>query len=132
MGNASGHPVRLSMMVKMFLFPVGWGALPFNRLLDMHLQDGSVLCICTKASNLSNVSGFGIVVDSWESLGEISGCGIEVALGKVCCVQLLVLKVGPSVGEAVNMFTDVDIEVGFTNHERQSAALFWLQKSIQK
>ena len=31
---------------------------------------------------------------------------------------------GPSVGEAVSMLTDVDVEVGFTNQERQSAALF--------
>ena len=27
-------------------------------------------------------------------------------------------------GEAVNMLTDVDVEVGFTDLERQSAALF--------
>ena len=44
------------------------GALPFNRHLDMCLQNGSVLCICSKASNLFAVSGFGVVVDSWEIL----------------------------------------------------------------
>ena len=65
----------------------------------MHLQNGYVLCICSKASNLSNVSGFGVVVDSWEILGEISGCGVEVALEEVCCVWLLVLQAGLSVGE---------------------------------
>ena len=52
----------------------------------MHLQNGSVLCICSKVSTLSAVSGFGVVVDSWEIWGEISGCGVEVALGEVCCV----------------------------------------------
>ena len=34
------------------------------------------------------------------------------------------LKAGPSVEEAVSMLTDVDVEMGFTNLERQSAALF--------
>ena len=81
----------------------------------MHLQNGSALCICSKASNLSVVSGFGVVVDSWEILGDILGCGVQVALGEVCCLQLLVLKVGPSLGEAVSMLTDVDVKVGFTN-----------------
>ena len=90
----------------------------------MHFQNGSVLCICSKASNLSNGSGFGVVVDSWEILGEIFGCGVEVTLGEVCCVQLLVLKAGLSAGEAVSMLTDVEVKVGFTNQERQSAALF--------
>ena len=52
----------------------------------MHLQNGSVLCICSKASCLSTVSGFGVVVDSWEIFGEILGSGVEVALGEVCCV----------------------------------------------
>ena len=90
----------------------------------MCFPNGPVLCICSKACNLSAVSGCGVVADSWEILGEILGCGVEVALGEVCCVQLLVLKVGLSAGEAVGMLTDVDVEVGFTNWERQSAALF--------
>ena len=90
----------------------------------MHLQNGSVLCICSKESNLSTVSGFGVVVDSWEIRGEISGCGVEVALEEVCCVQLLVLKAGLSAEEAVSMLTDVDVKIDFTNLGRQSAALF--------
>ena len=49
------------------------GALPFNSHLDMHLQNGSVLCICSNASNLSAVSGFGVGVVAWEILGEVSG-----------------------------------------------------------
>ena len=70
------------------------------------------------------MSGFWVVVDFWEIWGEVSGCGAEVALEKVCCVQVLVLKAGFSVEEAVSMLTDVDVEMGFTNLERQSAALF--------
>ena len=34
------------------------------------------------------------------------------------------LKAGPSVEEAVSMWTGADDEVGFTNLERQSTALF--------
>ena len=73
------------------------GALPFNRHLDMCLQNGSVLYICSNASNLSAVSGLGVEVVSWEILGKISGCGVGVVLGETFCVQLLVLKVGLSV-----------------------------------
>ena len=90
----------------------------------MYLQNGSVLCICSKASHLSALSGFGVVVESWEIWGEISGFVVVLVLGEVCHVQPLVLKAGPSVGEAVSMLTDADVEVGFTNLERQSASLF--------
>ena len=45
-----------------------------------------------------------------------------MVLEEVFCVQRLVWKAGPSVEEAVSMLTDVD--TGFTNLERQSAALF--------
>ena len=41
-----------------------WGTLPFSNLLEMHLQNGSVFCICSKASKQSTVSGFGAVVGS--------------------------------------------------------------------
>ena len=33
-------------------------------LMEIHLQNGSVLCICSKASRCSAVSGCGIVVGS--------------------------------------------------------------------
>ena len=62
------------------------GALPFNSHLEIHLQNMSVLQICSNASNLSAVSGFGVKVVSWEILGEILGCGVEVVLGEVSCV----------------------------------------------
>ena len=38
-----------------------FGSLPFDRHLEMHLQNGLVLCICSSACNLSVVSGFGNV-----------------------------------------------------------------------
>ena len=62
------------------------GALPFNSRLDICLQNRSVLCICSNASNLSAVSGFGVGVVSWEILGEISGCEVDVVLGEAFCV----------------------------------------------
>ena len=52
------------------------GALLFNSHLKIHLQNWSVLCICSNASNLSAVSGLGAGVVSWEILGEISGCAV--------------------------------------------------------
>ena len=53
-----------------------------------------------------------------------------MALEEVYCVQLLVQKAGPSVEEAVSMLTDV--EMGFTNLKRQSAALFLAQEIHSK
>ena len=47
-----------------------------------------------------------------------------MALEEVGCVQLLVLKASPSAEEAVSMLTDVDVIIGLTNLERQSATLF--------
>ena len=100
------------------------GALLFNGLLEMHLQNRYILCICSSASILSAVRSFGVGFVSWKILGETSGCGVEVVSGQVVCVQLLVLKVGPAKWEAVSMWTDSNGDVGSTNHERQSAALF--------
>ena len=57
---------------------------------------------------------------SRESWGVASGVGLGMAPEEG---QLLVLKVGPSVEEAVSMLTDV--ERGLTSLERQSAALFF-------
>ena len=109
-----------------------WGALPFSNLLEMHLQNGSVFCICSNASKWSAVSGLGVVVGSWEIWGDVSGCGVKVVLEELCCVQLLVWKTGLSVEETVSMVTDVDVETGFTNLERQSAALFVAPKIHSK
>ena len=98
-----------------------WGALPFSNLLEMHLQNGSVLCICSKASRCSAVNGFGVVVGSWETWCVVSGWGVEV-VSEVFWVWLLAWKAGPSLEEAVNIL--IDVLVGVTNLERQSAALF--------
>ena len=35
-------------------------ALPLNKHLEIHLQNGSVLCILSNASNLSAVRGLGV------------------------------------------------------------------------
>ena len=96
-------------------------ALPFNSLLEMHLQKGSVLCICSNASRWSAVSDFGVGVASWERWGTVSVGRAEVEF-EVLWVWLLVLKAGPSLKEAVSML--MDVVVGVTNLERQSAALF--------
>ena len=95
-------------------------ALLFNSLLEMHLQKGSVLCICSNASRQSAVSDFGVEVASWDMWGAASGGRDEVE-SKALWVRLLVWKAGPSLKEAVSMLTDV--LVGVTNLERQSAAL---------
>ena len=49
------------------------GALSFNSHLDMHLQNRSVLCICSNASNLSAVSGFGVGLSPEKFLVKYQG-----------------------------------------------------------
>ena len=48
------------------------GTLPFSNLLEMCLQNQSVLCICSKASRHSAGSGFGVVGGSWKIGGVVS------------------------------------------------------------
>ena len=97
------------------------GALPFNSLLEMHLQKGSVLCICSNASRWSAVNDFGVGVDSWDMRG-VGSIGRAEVESEVLWVWLLVWKAGPSFREAVSML--IDIPIGKTSLERQSAALF--------
>ena len=66
-----------------------WGTLPFSNLLEIYRM-GLSSAFAVKASKWSAVSGFGVVVGSWEIWGAISSCGVEVILEEVCCVQLLV------------------------------------------
>ena len=87
----------------------------------MHLQKGSVHCICTKASHQSAVNDFGVWVSSWEMCGWGITGGVEVE-SEVFWVWLLVWKAGPSFTEAVSML--IEFPVGKANLERQSAALF--------
>ena len=53
--------------------------------------------------------------------GVVSERGVGV-VSAVFWVQLLVWKAGPSLGEAITML--IDVLVGVTNLERQSADLF--------
>ena len=76
------------------------GALPFSSLLDMHLQKGSVHCICNRVSRHSADSVFGVTVGSVDSWGVSAGAGMVVLSGEL---WLLVLKAGPSVLVAVSM-----------------------------
>ena len=74
--------------------PFMCGALPFNKHLEICLQNGSVLCIWSNASNLSNVWGLGVGVASREIFGETSGCGVEVVSGESFLLPLLVFEAG--------------------------------------
>ena len=98
-----------------------WVALPFSNLLEMHLQNGSVLGIWSKVSRWSAVVGFGVVVDSGEMWSAASVWGVEVE-SEVFWVWLLVWKAGQSLEEAVSML--IVVFIGVTNLERQAAALF--------
>ena len=96
----------------------------FNKHLEICLENGSVPCICSNASNLSAVSGLGVEVASGEIFGETSGCGMGVVSGELFFVHLLVLKAGLSVCVTVSMLPVVVVVVGSsTNHERQSDTL---------
>ena len=97
------------------------GALPFSSRLEMHLQKGSVHCICNRASQQLAVIVFGVGLLLW----VICGCGMAGEVGmesELFCVQLLVWKAGPSIIEAVSML--IVFSLGETSLERQSAALF--------
>ena len=98
-----------------------YGALPFNSLLEMCLQKGSALYICSRASRWSAVSDFGVGVTSWDMWSAASVGMVEVE-SEVIWVWLLVWKAGLSLKEAVSIL--IDVPVGDTNLERQSAALF--------
>ena len=73
------------------------GAFPLNNHLDMHLQNGSVFCTWSRASNLSAVKVLGVGLVTGEMSGVISGGTVELLAVRYCLVQLLVLKAGPSV-----------------------------------
>ena len=98
----------------------------------MHLQKGSVLCICSSACNLSTVSGFsmasGVSVTLVISGVTVSvlGCRVRSSIMLHCAVQLLVWNVGPSWSVAYSIGTVACLSCGSsTSLERQSAALFW-------
>ena len=72
-------------------------AFPLNNHLDMHLQNGSVFCIWSRASSLSAVRVLGVWLVAGETSGVISGDTVELLVMGSCLVWLLVLKAGPSV-----------------------------------
>ena len=79
------------------------GAFPFDsRCLEMHLQKGSVLFLCSSACNLSSVSSFGAISGVSLTLVihgvavSVLGCGVRLLVMLLCAVLLLVLNVGPS------------------------------------
>ena len=79
-----------------------FGAFPFYRHLKMHLQKGSVLCICSSACNVSLISSFGMASGVPVTLGissvsaSVLGCEVRFSVMLHCAVLLLVLNVGPS------------------------------------
>ena len=81
----------------------------------MHLQKGSVHCICGKASHQSAVNDFGVWLLFWERCGGGITGEVEVE-SNVLCVWLLVWKAGPSFTEAVSML--MEFPVGETSLER--------------
>ena len=60
----------------------------------MHLQNGSVFYIWTRASNLSAMRDLGVGLVSGDTSGVMSGCGVRVVAVESCLVQPLVLKAG--------------------------------------
>ena len=102
-----------------------FGAFPFDSHFEIHLQNGSILCICRSASNLYADKDFGVMFClSVMSSAIASVCGVE-SLDELCwAVLLLVLNAGPSECVADSMLIVVGLFWGnFTRHERQSAAL---------
>ena len=88
----------------------------------MHLQKGSVLCICSKASCQSAVNDFSVGVSSLDMCSWGITGGVEVG-SEILWIQLLVLNAGPLFMEAVSML--IEFPAGDTSLERQSAALFF-------
>ena len=102
-----------------------FGAFPFDSPFEIHLQNGSVFCICRSASNLSADKEFGVVFPVSVVTGTAaSACGVG-SLDECCwAVLLLVLNAGPSMCVVDSMLTSVGLLWGnSTKHDRQSAAL---------
>ena len=111
------------------------GALPFDNHFEIHLQNGSVPCIWSRALCLSAVKGFSVksglvstVVKSDVAGSMLVGVfkGLMSMVVWCCCeVWLLVLNAGPSKLVAVSIMTVALLLFGYlTNLERQSGAMF--------
>ena len=78
---------------------------PFDKLLDICLQKGSVFCICKRACSLSAGGDFGEGSVASETSGMTSSYEVEMSGDGHWWVWLLVLKAGPSVFVADNTLT---------------------------
>ena len=73
-----------------------FGAFPFDRCLEMHLQNGSVLCIWISACNLSLVrsfdmaSGVPMILVISGVVVSVLGCEVRFSVMLLCAALLLV------------------------------------------
>ena len=82
------------------------GALPLSNLLKIHLQKGSILCICLRVSFQSSIQGGGALTLSV----------VDASIGCVVSVQLHVLLqvwvIGPSGEDVTNILIEAVGVVG--------------------
>ena len=133
LGMTRARNFRPESIMCLYSKPLTWvkmsvsccGAFPLNNHLDMHLLNGSVFCIWSRASSLSAVRVLGVGLVTGETSGVISSGTMGLVAVESCLVWLLVLKAGPSVWVTMSMLI-IDGVAGShsTNLERQSAALF--------
>ena len=57
-----------------------FGALPFDNCLEILLPKGSVFYICSRTTNLSAISDFGVGSGAVEMSGITSGGTVEVSV----------------------------------------------------
>ena len=111
-----------------------FGALLFDRCLEMCLQNGSVLCICSSAWNLSLVRGFGVAsgvsVTLVKSGVTVSALGYRVRSSVICMhcagstsdMECRSIMIGCR--WTFELWLSCPVEV-LPVCSRQSAALFW-------
>ena len=105
-----------------------FGAFPFERCLE----NGSILCICSRACSLSSVSGFGVApgvsvtVVTSDVTVLVLGCWVRSSVMLCYVVLLLVWNAGPSWLVAESIWTLACLLCGSsTSLDRQSTVLFW-------
>ena len=90
-----------------------FSAFPFDSHFEIHLQKGSVHCICSSVSNLSADKDFGLVFPVSVMTGAVASvCGVDKLNGCFWAVLLLVLKAGPSECVADSMLIGVGLFLG--------------------
>ena len=107
--------------------PTSWeGALPLSSHFEMHLQKGSVYCICCRVSLQSSMSGGGsLTLSVFDVDGTSAGGAVFVGVS----VLLWVWKVGQFRGDVTTMLMEAlevsGVSLSSTICERQSAVLLW-------